>query len=81
MSFNKIHTDRIMKSIKEEMSMILSGNLANTASIDNPIEFENDLAKFKYQGNDRLLVQPKKGVEYLVLNFKVLPSGTEFEDL
>lgn len=61
MSFNKIHTDRIMKSIQEEMSVALNSYLAKTASIDNPIEFENDLAKFKYQGNNRLLVQPKKG--------------------
>ena len=67
----------MIDSIREELESMLSGNVLNESivSVDNPIEFENDIGKFKYEGNGRLLVQPKKGVEYLVLNVDILPTG------
>ena len=70
-------TKIMIDSIREELESMLSGNLLNESivSVDNPIEFENDIGKFKYEGNGRLLVQPKKGVEYLVLNVDILPTG------
>jgi hypothetical protein len=70
-------TKLMIDSIREELESMLSGNSLNesTVSVDNPIEFENDIGKFKYEGNGRLLVQPKKGVEYLVLNVDILPTG------
>ena len=73
-------TKLILDSIREELNDILSNNLV-TASHENPIEIENDLGIFKYEGNGRLLVQPKKGVEYLVLNMEILPTGSKPEDL
>jgi len=70
-------TKLMIDSIREELESMLSGNSLNESivSVDNPIEFENDIGKFKYEGNGRLLVQPKKGVEYLVLNVDILPTG------
>jgi hypothetical protein len=70
-------TKIMIDSIREELESMLSGNSLNESivSVDNPIEFENDIGKFKYEGNGRLLVQPKKGVEYLVLNVDILPTG------
>jgi hypothetical protein len=70
-------TKIMIDSIREELESMLSGNVLNESivSVDNPIEFENDIGKFKYEGNGRLLVQPKKGVEYLVLNVDILPTG------
>jgi hypothetical protein len=70
-------TKIMIDSIREELESMLSGNLLNESivSVDNPIKFENDIGKFKYEGNGRLLVQPKKGVEYLVLNVDILPTG------
>ena len=52
-------------------------NLGTKLMIDSIREFgiENNLGKFKYEGNGRLLVQPNKGVEYLVLNIEILPTG------
>ena len=73
-------TKLIIDSIREELNEILSNNLV-IASHENPIEIENDLGKFKYEGNGRLLVQSKKGVEYLVLNVKIKPASSESEDL
>lgn len=68
------HTKMIVDSIREELATILSDD-SITASIDNPIEFENDFGKFKYEGGGRLSVQPKKGIEYIVLNTEILPTS------
>jgi hypothetical protein len=70
-------TKIMIDSIREELGSMLSGNsfTESIVSPDNPIEFENDIGKFKYEGNGRLLVQPKKGVEYLVLNVEILPTS------
>ena len=67
----------MIDSIREELESMLSGNslIESIVSPDNPIEFENDIGKFKYEGNRRLLVQPKKGVEYLVINVDIFPTG------
>lgn len=73
------HAERMLNSIKSELEVVLKNNLPS--ELKYPINFENDLGKFQLQENNHLLIQPKKGVEYLVLNIKILPSGTEFEDL
>jgi len=62
-----IATKIIIDSIEEELCLKLSKNKTHP-SIDNPIEIKNNLGKFKYQGNGRLLVHPNQGVEYIVLN-------------
>jgi len=69
---NHINT-KILDSIKDEMEVILKNELLliNKPSKDNPIEFENDLGKFKYLGDNNLAVEPKKGVEYLVINLNL----------
>ena len=67
-------TKAMIDSIREELCDILSNN-SLTASNDNPIEIENDLGKFKYEGNGRLVVTPKKGAEYIVVNVDILPSS------
>lgn len=73
-------TKMMIDSIREELITILSDS-SITPSIDNPIEIENDLGRFKYEGNGRITVQPKKGAEYIVLNVEVLPNNKKFEDL
>ena len=66
------NTKRILDSIKKELSQILQNKtFDNQPSVDNPYEFENEMYKFRYVGNNNLYIQPKNGVEYLVLNIKI----------
>lgn len=66
------HAEKMIKSIEAELATILKNNMIN--EIKYPINIENDFGKFQLQENNHLLIQPKKGVEYLVLNVNILPS-------
>lgn len=63
----------MVKSIEKELLDILKNNSIN--EIKYPINFENDLGAFQLRDNNSLLIQPKKGVEYLVLNINILPTN------
>ena len=69
------NTRRILDSIEKELNEILQNKTFDTQpSVDNPYEFENEMYKFRYVGNNNLYIQPKKGVEYLVLNITISPT-------
>lgn len=65
--------ERIIKSIENELNNLLMSEKfsINQPTRENPICIENDLGVFKYIGDGNLLVQPKKKVEYLVLNINI----------
>ena len=69
-----LETKVMIDSIQKELNDILSNSLLDPSSY-NPIEIENDLGKFKYEGNGRLVVTPKKGAEYIVVNVDILSSS------
>ena len=44
------------------------------------IEWENEMGKFRYDHNKlTIYLQPIEPIEYLDLNFTILPSGIEFD--
>jgi hypothetical protein len=70
------HIERMVKSIEKELLDILKNN--SISEIKYPINFENDLGIFQLRDNNSLLIQPRKGVEYLVLNINILPTNGNF---
>jgi hypothetical protein len=67
------HVQRIIESIEQEVLDMLKNN--SLGEIKYPINFENDLGTFQLRDNNSLLIKPKKGVEYLVLNVNILPTN------
>lgn len=77
MESRKTHVDRVIDSIKDELNQILMSEKFSISepSEENPVIIENEMGKFKYVGDGKLFVEPRKSVEYIIMNINIEKSG------
>ena len=71
-----MHSKELYDYMQEEFSAALKKIVTENATPtpDNPIEFETDKGKFKYDGEGNLYVQPNKSLEYIKIDIEIKPS-------
>ena len=76
MKTEDIHIKEILSKIQEELSVSLSKIPLNFDSVQKfPIEFENDLGKWKIFEGGKVLLQPKEVAKYIELKLTITPTG------
>ena len=69
---------RILAKMEEDLSYSINKFLINENNPQPyPLKIENDYGTWEIFENGKILLQPKVKVEYLTLNFTVLPNGIE----
>lgn len=69
----EINVPEIINQIKENLNNALNSYLEqNNVLQDNfPIEFENELGKWKINADGNIYVQPKKGIQHIEYNITI----------
>ena len=67
----------VIKKMKEDLDSALNTYLTQDHVIeeDFPIEFENELGKWKINADGNTYVQPKKGTQYIECNITIKRTG------
>jgi hypothetical protein len=65
--------DFLAEEMNEVLKIMISENRVPTP--EEPIEFENEKGRFKYDGNGTFYVEPKKGIEKIKVDITIKPSN------
>jgi uncharacterized protein Usg len=67
----------VINKMKEDLNDVLNTYLVQNYVIeeDFPIEFENELGKWKINADGNTYVQPKKGTQYIECNITIKKTG------
>jgi hypothetical protein len=65
--------DFLAEEMNEVLKIMISENRVPTP--EEPIEFENEKGRFKYDGNGTLYVEPKKSMEKIKVDITIKPSN------
>ena len=67
----------VIKKMKEDLDSVINTYLTQNHVIeeDFPIEFENELGKWKINADGNTYVQPKKGTQYIECNITIKRTG------
>jgi uncharacterized protein Usg len=73
----KKNVSDVINKIKEDLNDVLNTYLTQNYVIeeDFPIEFENELGKWKINADGNAYVQPKKGPQYIECNITIKQTG------
>ena len=71
------NVSNIIKKMKEDLDSVLNTYLTQNHVIeeDFPIEFENELGKWKINADGNTYVQPKKETQYIECNITIKRTG------
>jgi hypothetical protein len=70
------YTADVVKQIKEELNSVLS-----VIKEDFPIEFENEIGKWRIESNGVCFIQPRMNIQYIECNFIISPTGeTQYDE-
>lgn len=69
--------DESLKQITEDLNDVLNEYISNHIiyNIDFPIEFENDLGKWKIESDGRIFLFPNKILNHIECNITILKNG------
>jgi hypothetical protein len=74
------NVERVLKNIRDDIQEIMDSYVGDGMYVnDFPIEFENDLGKFRIQSNGESYFFPKTGVQHIEINMTILPSGEIYD--
>lgn len=73
---------QVLEYLKEEINELLIRSISKNhiPTPDNPIEFETDKGRFRYEGEGKIFIQPIKSLEFINVDITILPTGTEFNE-